>query len=86
MQWLRIRRCTSFDTNSTPRPCTLRLQPCCSRTAPIWYVITSFGDDGQSNNQLYMSVDEQRQALLNAGFKSVVQIHKIGSLVMHRGV
>jgi SAM-dependent methyltransferase len=42
------------------------------------------GEGGMSNNQLYMSVEEQRQALLNAGFKVVDQINKVGSLVMHR--
>ena len=43
-----------------------------------------FGEGGQSNDQLYMSVAEQRQALLNAGFRSVEQVQKIGTLVMHR--
>jgi ubiquinone/menaquinone biosynthesis C-methylase UbiE len=43
-----------------------------------------FGEGGQSNDQLYMSIAEQRQALLNAGFRSVEQLQKIGTLVMHR--
>jgi SAM-dependent methyltransferase len=43
-----------------------------------------YGDGGMSNDQLYMSISEQRDALSNAGFKSVQQIHRIGTLVMHR--
>jgi SAM-dependent methyltransferase len=43
-----------------------------------------YGVGGLSNDQLYMSVEEQRQSLLNAGFKSVEQVHKVGTLVMHR--
>jgi SAM-dependent methyltransferase len=45
-----------------------------------------YGEDGQGNNQLYMSVDEQQQALLDAGFKSVEQLLKVGTLVMHRAI
>jgi SAM-dependent methyltransferase len=43
-----------------------------------------FGAGGMSNNQLYMSVEEQRQALADAGFRSVEQLHRAGTLVMHR--
>ncbi len=42
------------------------------------------GQGGMSDNQLYMSVEEQRQALLSAGFRVVDQINKVGNLVMHR--
>jgi len=37
-----------------------------------------------SNDQLYMSVAEQRQALLDAGFRNVRLVLQKGSLVLHR--
>jgi 16S rRNA G1207 methylase RsmC len=43
-----------------------------------------YGDGGLGNEQLYMSISEQRDALSNAGFRSVQQIHRVGTLVMHR--
>lgn len=42
-----------------------------------------FGEGGMSNDQLYMSVAEQRQALLAAGFGSVEQVMVKGGLVLH---
>lgn len=42
------------------------------------------GDGGMKNDQLYMSVAEQRDALLTAGFNQVEQIMIKGGLVMHR--
>jgi len=42
-----------------------------------------FGEGGMSNDQLYMSVAEQRQALLSAGFGSVKQVMLKGGLVLH---
>jgi SAM-dependent methyltransferase len=42
------------------------------------------GEGGMRNEQLYASVQEQRQALLNAGFLSVVEILRKGGMVMHR--
>lgn len=42
-----------------------------------------FGKGGMSNDQLYMSVAEQRQALLDAGFGSVEQVMLKGGLVLH---
>lgn len=42
-----------------------------------------FGEGGMSNDQLYMSVAEQRQALLDAGFGSVEQVMLKGGLVLH---
>jgi hypothetical protein len=42
------------------------------------------GDGGMSNEQLYMSISEQRDALSSAGFKSVQHMHSVGTLVMHR--
>lgn len=42
-----------------------------------------FGEGGMSNDQLYMSVAEQRQALLCAGFSSVEQVMLKGGLVLH---
>ena len=44
------------------------------------------GDGGMANASLYMSIPEQRQALIAAGFGSVEQIHKTGALVLHRAV
>jgi SAM-dependent methyltransferase len=43
-----------------------------------------FGDGGLPNDQLYMTVAEHREALLNAGFSEVLQVATAGSLVMHR--
>jgi SAM-dependent methyltransferase len=43
-----------------------------------------FGDGGLSNGQLYMTVAEQRDALLSAGFLEVQKVAEAGSLVMHR--
>jgi SAM-dependent methyltransferase len=43
-----------------------------------------FGDGGLQNQQLYMTVVEQRAALLTAGFSEVEQVAAFGSLVMHR--
>lgn len=42
-----------------------------------------FGNGGMSNDQLYMSVAEQRQALQDAGFSSVEQVMLKGGLVLH---
>ena len=43
-----------------------------------------FGDGGLQNNLLYMTVAEQREALLTAGFSDVQMVAAAGSLVMHR--
>jgi SAM-dependent methyltransferase len=43
-----------------------------------------FGDDGMKNDQLYMSIPEQRAALAAAGFRSVVEVLTKGGLVLHR--
>jgi SAM-dependent methyltransferase len=51
----------------------------------IYIVCDHFcGDGGMSNDQLYMSIEEQRHALSDAGFQSVRQIRRSGTLVMHR--
>ncbi|HEX7649219.1 MAG TPA: class I SAM-dependent methyltransferase [Noviherbaspirillum sp.] len=42
------------------------------------------GEGGMSNDQLYMSVEEQRQALMDAGFTKVEQVLLKGGLVLHR--
>ncbi len=42
------------------------------------------GDGGMENDQLYMSVAEQRDALLSAGFTSVEPVLHQGGLVLHR--
>lgn len=41
------------------------------------------GDGGMGNGQLFMSVNEQRQALLDAGFPNVRQVLLHGGLVLH---
>ena len=42
------------------------------------------GKGGLPNDQLYMTVPEQRDALLNAGFSEVRKVAAAGTLVMHR--
>lgn len=42
------------------------------------------GGDGLSNDQLYMTVAQQRQALLDAGFGRVEAVLVKGGLVLHR--
>jgi SAM-dependent methyltransferase len=41
------------------------------------------GEGGMSNDQLYMSVAEQHEALKLGGFQYVRQLHAKGSLVLH---
>jgi len=41
------------------------------------------GEGGVTNDQLFMTVEEQRNALLDAGFDSVRQVMLKGSLVLH---
>jgi predicted methyltransferase len=41
------------------------------------------GEGGMANDQLYMSVAEQRQALLSAGFVTVEQVLLKSGLVLH---
>jgi hypothetical protein len=43
-----------------------------------------FGEGGLADEQLYMTIDEQRAALLAAGFASVVKVEQAGSLALHR--
>ncbi len=42
-----------------------------------------FGEGGMANDQLYMSVAEQKQALLSAGYASVEQVMLKGGLILH---
>ena len=44
------------------------------------------GEGGMNNEALYMSVAEQRQALLASGFESVHQVMAKGGLVLHHAV
>lgn len=44
------------------------------------------GEGGMQDHALYMTVEEQEQALRRAGFRSVRQILRKGSLVLHRAV
>jgi SAM-dependent methyltransferase len=41
------------------------------------------GEGGMANDQLYMTIEEQKQALVDAGFASVTQVMCKGSLVLH---
>ncbi|GAB4570199.1 MAG: class I SAM-dependent methyltransferase [Rhizobacter sp.] len=43
-----------------------------------------FGEGGMSNGNLYMTAQEQREALLAAGFTQVEQVLLKGGLVLHR--
>lgn len=45
-----------------------------------------FGEGGMKDDQLYMSVEEQREALLNAGFATVEQLMLQGGLVLHYAI
>lgn len=42
------------------------------------------GEGGMANERLYMTVDEQREALLAAGFAEVVEVLRKEGLVLHR--
>ena len=42
------------------------------------------GEGGLSNDQLYMTVDQQREALLDAGFADVEAVLVKGGLALHR--
>jgi ubiquinone/menaquinone biosynthesis C-methylase UbiE len=42
------------------------------------------GSDGMTNTSLYMNSDEQRAALLAAGFVSVVRLLEMKGMVLHR--
>ena len=41
------------------------------------------GEEGMKNDQLYMTVDEQKAALVSAGFSKVEQLLLKGGLVLH---
>ena len=43
-----------------------------------------FGEGGMRNDELYMTIEEQRRALLEASFRSVELVCRSGTLVMHR--
>lgn len=51
--------------------------------AGYWVCDHFFGPGGMSDDQLYMTVDEQRAAIESAGFRSVRQVLSKGSLVLH---
>jgi SAM-dependent methyltransferase len=44
------------------------------------------GGDGMRNDQLYMTIREQKAALLEAGFSKVDQLLTKGGLVLHRAI
>jgi hypothetical protein len=43
-----------------------------------------FGDGGMFNDQLYMTLTEQKQALISAGYAEARLVAQAGSLVIHR--
>ncbi len=43
-----------------------------------------FGQDGMSNSSLYMTVEEQREALREADFQEVLELRRDRGLVLHR--
>lgn len=45
-----------------------------------------FGDDGMKKEGLYMTVEEQRQALLSAGFTTLTELLRQNGMVLHRAV
>jgi hypothetical protein len=44
------------------------------------------GDDGMSNDALYMTVEEQRGCLKAAGFGAVTNLLAMSGLVLHRAL
>lgn len=42
-----------------------------------------FGEDGMKKEGLYMTVEEQRQTLLTAGFTRVEELLRHGGMVLH---
>jgi SAM-dependent methyltransferase len=44
------------------------------------------GEGGMTNDQLYMTVEEQKDALLKSGFSQVSQVLLKGSLVLHQAI
>lgn len=42
-----------------------------------------FGDDGMKKPELYMSIEEQRQTLLAAGFGEVLELLRLQGMVLH---
>jgi predicted methyltransferase len=42
------------------------------------------GEGGMSNTDLYMTVEEHREALVTGGFRSVQEIKRKGGMVLHR--
>ena len=43
-----------------------------------------YGPDGMTNDQLYMTIEEQKVALDAAGFSEVQQILTKGGMVLHQ--
>ena len=41
------------------------------------------GEDGMRDNELYMTVEEQHQALIAAGYQSVLELKRRGGMVLH---
>ena len=44
------------------------------------------GEDGMRNGDLYMTAEEQRQALVAAGYQTVLELKRKGGLVLHSAV
>jgi ubiquinone/menaquinone biosynthesis C-methylase UbiE len=45
-----------------------------------------YGPDGMTNDQLYMTIEEQKAALETAGFASVWEVLKKGGMVLHHAL
>ena len=43
------------------------------------------GAGGMSNTELYMSVEEQHEALVQAGYADIVELRRQGGMVLNRG-
>lgn len=65
----------------------MRWSNLCLRPRGIYIVCDHYADvGGMANYQLYMSIDEQREALLAGGFIQVDQLLIKSELVMHRAL
>ncbi|MEM7017049.1 MAG: class I SAM-dependent methyltransferase [Pseudomonadota bacterium] len=59
----------------------------CLAPGGVYLVCDHFvGEGGMTNEQLYMTIDEQKQVLLDAGFDKIEQVMLKGGLVMHKAV
>jgi cyclopropane fatty-acyl-phospholipid synthase-like methyltransferase len=66
--------------------CTLHAQVATLLSPGASYLVCDHfsGEGGMANDQLYMSIEEQRRSLRDAGYRSVNQVNQSGTLVLHR--